>query len=135
MENINSSEQLREAILQLEQQYTVEESIVKEQFLLAYESVKPINLIKNTITQVSASQDVKDDLTNTAIGLAVGYVSKAVFVGFSHSPVRKLMGTALMYGVTNFVTGHPEKVKEAAALAFNLIKQFAGNQNTANTKK
>lgn len=134
MEHINSSAQLKEAILQLEQQYAADESIVKEQFMLAYESVKPINLIKSTIEQVSASQELKDNLTSTAIGLGVGYISKVAFVGFSHSPMRKMMGAALMYGVSNFVAKHPEKVRAAAAVAFNLIKQISSKPQNTNTK-
>ncbi len=134
MEHINSTEQLKEAILQLEQQHNVEESIVKEQFLLAYESAKPINFIKNTIEQVSASQDLKDSLTSSAIGLGIGYITKLAFVGFSHSPLRKVMGSALMYGVSNLVAKHPEKVRFAAAVAFNLFKQVSNKLDNTNTK-
>jgi len=134
MEHINSTEQLKEAILQLEQQHNVEESIVKEQFLLAYESAKPINFIKNTIEQVSASQDLKDSLTSSAIGLGIGYITKLAFVGFSHSPLRKVMGSALMYGVSNLVVKHPEKVRFAAAVAFNLFKQVSNKLDNTNTK-
>jgi hypothetical protein len=134
MEQINSSAQLKEAILQLEQQHTLDEHLVKEQFLLAYESMKPINLIKNTIEQVSASQELKDNLTSSAIGLGVGYVSKLAFVGFSHSPLRKIMGAALMYGVSNFVAKHPEKVRAAASVAFMLLKKVASKSVNTVTK-
>jgi len=134
MEQINSSAQLKEAILQLEQQHTLDERLVKEQFMLAYESVKPINLIKNTIEQVSASQELKDNLTSSAIGLGVGYVSKLAFVGFSHSPLRKMMGAALMYGVSNLVAKHPEKVRTAASIAFMLLKKVASKSAITCTK-
>jgi hypothetical protein len=135
MEHINSSAQLKEAILQLEQQHSLDEHLVKEQFLLAYESVKPINLIKNTIEQVSASQELKDSLTSSAIGLGVGYLSKVAFVGFSHSPLRKMMGAALMYGVSNLVAKHPEKVRTAASIAFMLLRKAASKSQNINTQK
>jgi len=45
---INSATDLRAAILQLETRQAAEEKLLKENFHLAYESIKPINLIKNT---------------------------------------------------------------------------------------
>lgn len=134
MEKINSSTELKQAILLLEQQHAAEEAIVKEQFLMAYESVKPVNLIKNTIGELTASEEIKSSLANAAIGVAVGYISKFAFIGFSRSPVRKLMGAALMYGVSNYVEKHPENVKAAATVAFNLFKKITTKLENIHSK-
>jgi len=111
MEKINSENSLRVAILQLEKEQAAEIMSLKAQYLAAYESVKPINLVKNTVKEITATPELKDEIINASIGLATGYVSKLLFQGNSHSPLRKLFGTVLMFGITNAVTRHPEVVK------------------------
>jgi len=122
MQKINTDTGLREAILLLEAKRSAEELALREHLRLTYESVKPINLIKSTYKEVVASQDLKDDLINTSVGLAVGYVSKALFEGVSHSPMRKLMGTVLLFGITTAVRKNPEAVKSLAKGFFNIIR-------------
>jgi len=119
MEKIAAEDKLKSAIQLLESKQAEEGKLLKEQYRQAYESMKPVNLIKSTFKEISASPELKDELLNTSVGLAVGYVSKALFQGTSHSPVRKLLGTVLMFGVTNAVTRHPEAVK---AIGSRIIK-------------
>lgn len=121
MEKINSDTDLRAAIAALEQKQLVEADLMKAQFHLAYESVKPINFIKSTIKEVTASQDIKDNLLNTGVGITAGYLSKKLFEGVSHSPLRKLLGTVLMFGITNAVAKNPEVIKAAATGVMKII--------------
>ena len=83
--------------------------------------MKPINLIKSTFKEIAASQEIKEDLFNTTVGLTAGYISKVLFEGVSHSPMRKLMGTVLMFGITNVVAKHPETVKSVGRSFFGMI--------------
>jgi len=95
--------------------------MLKENFGIAYESIKPINLIKSTLNEIAASQDLKDNFLNTAVGLTAGYLSKTLFVGVSHNPLKRLLGTVLMYGITNLVAKHPETIKSVGSGILNLI--------------
>ena len=126
MEKINSTAQLKAAIFDLETRQNNEGKILKEQYIVAYESIKPVNLIKSTFKEVAASPDLKDELLNTSIGLAAGYLSKMLFQGASHSPLRKLFGTVLMFGITNAVAKHPEVIKAAGK---GLLKIIAGGRD------
>ena len=130
MEKINSTILLKAAILQLETKQSNEGKILKEQYLNTYESMKPINLIKSTFREVTASPDLKDELFNTSVGLVAGYLTKMLFQGASHSPVRKLFGTVLMFGITNAVAKHPEVVKSAGKGLLKIIigKPDAGGE-------
>ncbi len=119
--NINTESELRAAILQLESTQALEKKILKEQFHLTYESMKPINLIKSTFKDVAASTDIKDNLLNAGVGLGVGYITKVVFQGASHSPLRKLFGTVLEFGIANVVAKNPEAVKSVAGGVFRII--------------
>lgn len=121
MEKINSDTELRAAIVALEQKQIAEAVLMRAQFEVAYESVQPINLIKSTIKEVSASQDIKDHLLNTAVGITAGYITKKIVVGEGNNPTRQLLGSALMFGVTNVITNNPEMVRAASSTAFRFI--------------
>jgi hypothetical protein len=121
MEKIGSEIALRAAIQELENKRTEEGRMLKQQYLQAYESMKPINLVKSTFREITASPELKDELFSTSVGLAAGYLSKALFQGASHSPVRKLLGTVLMFGVTNAVARHPEVIKSVGKGLFKMI--------------
>jgi len=120
MEKIKSNTDLRAAIVALEQKQADEAALMRAQFELAYESVKPINLIKSTIHEVTDSKEIKDHLLNTGMGIAAGYLSEKILVGESHNLTRKLVGAAVTYGVTNLVTNNPELVKAVASSAFRM---------------
>lgn len=122
MQNITSSTELRAAIVALELAQKQDGVSLKEEFLVAYEEIQPINIIKSTVKEAIHSRDLKEDLMNASVGMAVGYVSKSLFEGETHSPVRKLMGTALMFGVTNVITNNPEMIRSIGLGFINLFR-------------
>ena len=111
MNEINSETSLRAAILELEAKRKEEGIMLREQFHLAYESVKPINLIKGVFNQAAASQDVKDNIINRSVGLGAGYLTKVLIEGDRSSPLKRFLGTALMFGITQVVATNPQTVK------------------------
>ena len=121
MQKTDLSAGLREAILVLEKRQATEGKILKDHFLQAYESIKPINLIKNTFKEITESNDLKDNIINTSVGLATGFVSKKLFVGHSHSPFKRLLGSVLMYGITNVVSKNTETIKAIGKGLFDVI--------------
>ena len=76
MQKINSDASIKDAILELKMRQAHEGKMLKEQFNLAFESIQPINIIKNTFKEVADSDDLKDDILNTSVGLVVGYLSQ-----------------------------------------------------------
>ena len=126
MRKIDSETDLRDAILQLEIQRANEGKILKEQFYLAVDSMKPINLIKNTFKEAIASRDLKYDIVNTSVGLTAGYLSKIVFTNVLKTPLTKLLGTALMFGITNLVARNPETVKSLGKGFLKMIRSKSG---------
>jgi len=121
MQKISSVSDLRSAILQLEIRQSEEGILLKEQFHLTYESIKPLNLIKSTFKEVVTSGNLKDDIINTSVGLTAGYISKAVFQGVTRGPLNKLLGTALMFGIKTLVTKNPRAVKSFGQFIFKRI--------------
>lgn len=103
MKNKNNSITLRFTIEQLKAKQALEISQLKTQFEKTYEGIKPINLIKNTISEVATSTDLRNGLLNNAIGLATGYLSKKIFFGSTHNPIKKILGTIVEFGIANIV--------------------------------
>ena len=111
MEKIYSETNLNNAIQVLESKQTAEEVMLKEQFHLTYESLKPINILKNIFSQASKSDDLKENIINNTISLTVGYLSKVAFEKDAKSPFKKLFGSVVMFSVNKIVANNPEAIK------------------------
>jgi hypothetical protein len=123
MQRITSESSLREAILLLKSKQADEERLMKEQFQVTVNSIKPLNLIKGFFKDASGSQDIKDNLVSTSVGLTAGYVSKLLFQGLTKNPVKKLLGTAIMFGITNIIAKNPEAIKSIGKRFFKLFRK------------
>lgn len=121
MQNIKTETDLRDAIYLLEMKQTEQGKLLKEQFLVAYESVKPLNLIKSTFKEAVGSNDLKDNIINASVGMTAGIISKAVFQGVTSGPIKKVLGTALMFGIRAIVAKNPGAVKSVGHFIFKHI--------------
>lgn len=113
MSQINNLTSLEEEIFRLEMKQLSEGIELKSHFLVAYDSIKPINLIMNTMKEITASPDLKSNLLSTSVGLVTGYVSKLVFEHGTRNPVKRVLGNALMIGVANLINKNPDIVRSA----------------------
>lgn len=111
MQKITSIAGLKEAIQILEDEQVIKKQQLKEQFLISYESLKPLNLLKNKLNDIATSPNLLDNILGTLVGLASGYVSKKIYIGASGNIIRKLFGSVLQFGVTNVVANHPDAIK------------------------
>ncbi len=111
MENITSAAELKNAIQLLEVEQAMNGQLLKEQFLLTYESLKPINILKSTLKDVTSSPYLIDNILGSAMGLASGYLTKKIVIGASANIFRKLFGAIVQFGITNVVAQHPDAVK------------------------
>ena len=117
LESIANTTDLASAIKRLERRKSVLEEDLKDRFHELAEDFKPKNILKNTIHEVQESTELKHNLLKVALGLGAGYFSRKLVVNKSAGFVKKALGTALQYGITNFVAkndsqdsnGHPRK--------------------------
>lgn len=114
MEKIYSLSDLNNAILLLESKQAVEEMKLKEQFQLTYESLKPLNILKNIFKQASKSEDLKENIINNSIGLTAGYLSKMMFEKTTNSPLKKIFGTIVLFSVKKIVENNTELIMSLA---------------------
>lgn len=123
MEKIQSLADLEDAIKLLKFKKAEDEILLKELFYMTYESVKPINMIKNLFKEPVASQDMTDNLLTTSIGFGAGYLSKLLFQGVMRVPFKNFIANALMVGVDNLVTKNPGIVSTLSSLFLNAFSK------------
>lgn len=121
MSKRNETDSLNELIVLQELKYDFELKVLKEQFHVAYESLKPINLIKSAFHEVTASPEIKNDLATNAIGLGAGFLSNKLLENNSRSPMKRIIGTAVQFAIANLVSKHTDTIK---TIGGNLIRHF-----------
>jgi hypothetical protein len=131
MNKITTAEGLRSRIQQLEFKQNQELVLLKRQFHYTYDSLKPINILKNTFKEFTASPDIKDNVIGSATGLTAGYLTKALVAKISHDPFTKIIGSLLQLGITNVVSKNPDAIKSLAGFIINFFskKQEAKTEN------
>jgi hypothetical protein len=121
MENINSAAELKLAIQAKQFEHAIQGQLLKEELSIAFESLKPISLIKNTLSEITSSPYLIENMLGAIGGLVSGYVSKKIAVGTSHNVFRKVLGSVLQFSVTNLVAQHPEILKNFGQMIIEKI--------------
>lgn len=129
MENISTPAELKEAIQLLEAEKSVHLLEMKENFFLAYDSLKPANLIKSTMKEIGSSPYLFNNVFNVSLGLVAGYLSKrALMISRSNNKSKKLLGLILQLGVTNLVVYAPNAIK---SFVQNIFQNNSRKSNSA----
>jgi hypothetical protein len=115
LENIASTSDLETAIKRLERRKMVMEEDLKDHMHIILESLRPANLLRTTVHEVQESTPLKHNLLKIAVGLGAGYFSRKMVVGKSAGIVKKALGTALQYGITNFVAKKNDAEDDSAS--------------------
>ncbi len=103
LEAIANTTDLSIAIKRLERKRQRLEEELKDDFHIILQELKPTNLLKNTLHEIQESTPLKHNLLKVALGLGAGYFSRKLMIGKSAGIVKKALGTALQYGITNFI--------------------------------
>lgn len=112
---------LKQLIVLKEAEHVLEGKLLKEQLHLIYESLNPINIMKNAFKGIFSVSDFKTNMVNSAIGLTTGFVAKKVFIAKSHNSFTKLAGIILEIVVASAVTKNSETVKSIGGFIFKNI--------------
>lgn len=102
---------LKERIAFLEDRQVQQIVLLKQQAQVTYESIKPMNFLKDTIKDFTAQSDLKENIFDGIAGVTTGFLSKKLIVGTTNNPVKKLVGTLLQVGITALVTKNSSKIK------------------------
>lgn len=129
MKTISETDALNELIIHTEKQRDYELVLLKEQFHTVYDSIKPINLIKNAFRDLTSSPDIKEDVVGSAIGLGSGMLSKKFLIGNTNNPIKKVLGTVAEFAIANLVTKYSGGI---TAIGGALLKSFFNKNKSQN---
>ena len=121
MGTIKNLADLKSAIQTLENRETVELLLLKEEFLLTLDAIKPLNVIKSSISELTTSPDFKNKFVGTTLGLTIGYLSKTLLFGPTYNPIKQLIGDYLELGIANIVAKNQGALKSVAGSVFNFF--------------
>lgn len=95
MQKITNSDELKEAILRLEDKKKAEQELVKEEFQVAKEKIKPSNLVRSTFNQVFTGSNMIRTVLIITVGITAGYITKKYFQGLTGRLLRRLLGRVM----------------------------------------
>lgn len=109
MAHLNEKAALQDAIRLLKMQQAEELNLLKEQLQLSYESIKPSNIIKTALQEVVSSAEVKNTLFQHLQTWGAEYLSRKIFAGKHPGMMRKIVATAIGWGVSNWINKRTER--------------------------
>ena len=118
---INTVAELKIRILKLEFEHEVQGQLLKEQYVNAFNSLKPSSLIKETLLEISSPSYVVDNLVGASLGLLTNFISSQLTERLKNNPFKKIISTAFQFGVANFVAQHPDSIKDVGKF---IMKSF-----------
>ena len=118
MQNISSIAELKNAIQLLEVEQVDKGKLLKEQFYITWESIKPANLIANTLNDIEKSPYLIDNILGAAVGLVTGFYSNKLIFNPRGNKLKKLIGVALQFGVTNLAAKHQGTIRSIGQVVF-----------------
>ncbi len=130
MKKIHNSEELRNAILDLEAKAIVAEEALKRQLHETIETFKPSNILKNTVSEVAASPQFKHNILNLALGLGAGLITNKIAVGRNAGLFARTIGTALQFGITSLIVKNKANEEKVGQKRGSLLKRIFSRSTT-----
>ena len=121
MQNITTVAGLKNAIQVLEVEQASKGQLLKEQLSVIYESLMPINILRNTLKKFSGKSDLIENLSGSAMGAASGLLIKKIFIGKSGNAFKRLLGSILQMGISNIVNQNSELIKSVGHGIINYL--------------
>jgi hypothetical protein len=125
MKKQDAESRLRELIAAKEVEQQIQRELVKEHFHQVYESLSPMNIVKNSFKNFFAGPGLKGSIIDTAIGVTTGFVARKAYVGRSHNPLKKLAGMAVEALVARTASKHADTIKTVGSY---LLKNIFGKK-------
>ena len=125
MGNISSVSELKNAIEFLKDEQAIKGRAVREQFYVVYDSFKPVNLLSGSLNDIARSPLLVENIVGLGMGLLTGTMTKSLFIGASGSNIKRVLGTVMQYGITNFVANNAGLLK---AVGQSIIKNLIGKK-------
>jgi L-alanine-DL-glutamate epimerase-like enolase superfamily enzyme len=108
MGQINTQEELRRAIADLEKKKSMQEMVMKGQFEQVKTEMKPVNLVRNTFSRFAAIPEVRKTLIDTIVGFGIGYIANKATKVMSEESLDNIVGNLVNKQVSRMEQNDPE---------------------------
>lgn len=107
----NSTDILKEKIRLLEIKQAEEVKVLKAQFDVTVENLKPVNLLKNAAKEFASSDELRVTLLESSVVLATGFLSKKIMDSTKGGPFIKLLTSLLQLVAPALVGQYSEQIQ------------------------
>lgn len=114
---------LKEAIRVLEKKQAESRHSLREQFKVTYESFNPFNFLKNTISGISESPEVRNNILTFILPLATGILTKRAFAGTRTVNLARQAGILLLDGLNRYVRQNPEIINTVSQFILGIFRK------------
>ena len=111
MQNITTVAGLKDAIKVLEVEQKEKGKQLREQLLLTYESLMPVNLLRRTLKELFSASHLVQDFSGTTLGIIIAYLTKKLFIRESKSKFRKIVASVFQLGISKLVVQKAEYIR------------------------
>lgn len=101
---ISSNKQLDLAIIELKIQKDRDFQALKLQLAESYEEFKPSNIVKRVFVDLKEEPQVRDNVLQSVVSLAAGYLTKRLLIGKSNSFLKSVVGYVIQIGATKLIS-------------------------------
>jgi hypothetical protein len=106
---------------------------MKSHVTLVLEGFRASNLLKDAVMDMKGDKEISGGILNSASAMAAGYASKRIFEAGSTNKIRKLLGTAIMFGVSKWINGNPQMLEGVREQIGSILVQFSGKRKTTDS--
>lgn len=107
---ITNSEELKEAVKELERKVENQQNDIKYQFTEVKENLQPKRIVKGTLSFLSQTPEVQKTVVNTVLGFILGYASKRAMKLMRENPLDRTVHNLVNYEVTKLEYKQPDSL-------------------------
>jgi len=115
--------ELKAAIASLEKEQALKREMLKEEFKATYDSLTPFNFIKRSLSKLTESPEIRNNLFTIVLPLLTGILSKKAFAGSRRNTVLKQAGIVLIDGLNRYISQNPEVLNKIGHLFIGLFRK------------
>lgn len=132
MTAIKNAKELRNSIQILELRQKSEMALIKEEFEVIIENLKPVNLVKNTLDDIIDSKEIQANVFDLSLGAVSGMLAKKIVVGDSDNSALNFTGNL----IGNFIS--QKTIQERKTIHFigrSILKFLVTNKQKNKVQK
>jgi len=123
MTEINSSIELKAAILQLENRQAEQEQMLRTQYEITYKSLNPINILKKSFKDSFSSNEKEEGSIDYFANFIGDFVSKQIFKGTTNNTVKEYLSPIIQCIIVTIIKQNSDFFKTFGESLINVLSK------------